>query len=186
MNRLVSGLWILGCTVVLALIAAAPASAQVTRVEPRQSIGFNLGYFAVRGQDSRVEGDVLWEDLSSLAFEVKISTPQRSAENGCSTSPTTSKQPSERASTSARFQACTSASPMPAAPRSNRISSSGSFPSRRRFGSSRWAGVRSSRISAPASAGSTGATVKQESSWILPTTRFFQLDTSRAEIRPVL
>jgi outer membrane protein W len=58
------------CAAGLVIAATAPASAQVTRVEPRQSIGFNLGYFAVRGEDSRVEGDVLWEDLSSLAFEV--------------------------------------------------------------------------------------------------------------------
>lgn len=71
MKRLISALWILACAAALALIAAAPASAQVTRVEPRQSIGFNLGYFAVRGEDSRVDGDVLWEDLSSLAFQVK-------------------------------------------------------------------------------------------------------------------
>ena len=61
---------ILLCAAGLVIAAAAPASAQVTRVEPRQSVGFNLGYFAVRGEDSRTDGDVLWEDLSSLAFEV--------------------------------------------------------------------------------------------------------------------
>jgi outer membrane protein W len=58
------------CAAGLLIAAAKPAAAQVTRVEPRQAIGFNLGYFAVRGEDARVEGDVLWEDLSSLAFEV--------------------------------------------------------------------------------------------------------------------
>ena len=44
--------------------------AQVTRVEPRQSIGFNLGYFALRGDDSRVDDDVLFADLEPLLFEV--------------------------------------------------------------------------------------------------------------------
>jgi hypothetical protein len=70
MKRLQTWLWILLCAAGLLVSVAARASAQVTRVEPRQSIGFNLGYFAVRGEDSRVEGDVLWEDLSSLAFEL--------------------------------------------------------------------------------------------------------------------
>jgi outer membrane protein W len=70
MKRFNTGLVILLC--VAGLIAAAtPAGAQVTRVEPRQAVGFNLGYFAVRGEDARVDGDVLWEDLSSLAFDIK-------------------------------------------------------------------------------------------------------------------
>ena len=71
MKRLVAVRWTLGCLAGLALLAPASASAQVTRVEPRQSIGFNLGYFAVRGVDSRVDGDVLWADLPSLVFQVK-------------------------------------------------------------------------------------------------------------------
>jgi outer membrane protein W len=70
MKRLNTGLVILLGAAVLLAAAATPAGAQVTRVEPRQAIGFNLGYFAVRGEDARVNGDVLWEDLSSLAFEV--------------------------------------------------------------------------------------------------------------------
>ena len=52
---------------------AAPASAQVVRVNPgdaKNSVGFNLGYFAVRGEDSRVDGDVLLADLDDLAFEI--------------------------------------------------------------------------------------------------------------------
>jgi opacity protein-like surface antigen len=57
-------------------ILAAPAQAQIRRVESgRNAIGFNIGYFAVRGLDSRVDNDVLVEDLSqgaySLAFDVK-------------------------------------------------------------------------------------------------------------------
>jgi outer membrane protein W len=58
----VAGLWL-----------AAPGSAnaqQIRRVEPRQSIGFNLGYFALRSVDSREDGDVLLANLPSLVFEV--------------------------------------------------------------------------------------------------------------------
>jgi opacity protein-like surface antigen len=60
----------------LLFIDASAAQAQITRVDSgRHSIGFNLGYFAVRGLDSRVEGDVLFADLSagdlSLLFDVK-------------------------------------------------------------------------------------------------------------------
>lgn len=71
MKRLVPVLWSLGCAAALTAVAPAPASAQVTRVESRQSIGFNLGYFALKGLDSRADGDVLFADLDSLAFEVK-------------------------------------------------------------------------------------------------------------------
>jgi opacity protein-like surface antigen len=60
--------WIAGCASVL--LAPATARAQVTRVEPRQSVGFNLGYFALRGEDTRIDGDVLVADLPSLLFEV--------------------------------------------------------------------------------------------------------------------
>jgi len=42
-----------GAAVTLALSAAVPAAAQ------DQSVSFNLGYFALRGSDSRVAGDVL-------------------------------------------------------------------------------------------------------------------------------
>ena len=57
-------------------IAAAPAHAQIRRVESgRNAVGFNVGYFALRGIDSRVENDVLVEDLTqgaySLAFDIK-------------------------------------------------------------------------------------------------------------------
>jgi opacity protein-like surface antigen len=54
----------------LLLATATDAQAQVRRVEPRNSVGFNIGYFAVRGEASRVDDDVLLEDLSSLAFEI--------------------------------------------------------------------------------------------------------------------
>jgi opacity protein-like surface antigen len=55
----------------LTLLLAVPAQAQVTRVESRQSVGFNLGYFSLRGEDSRDEADVLLADLPSLLFDIK-------------------------------------------------------------------------------------------------------------------
>ena len=68
---------LLQCTVAMALLtlaSAATAHAQITRVESgRNSVNFNLGYFALRGVDSRVAEDVLLADLfdvEPLAFEV--------------------------------------------------------------------------------------------------------------------
>ncbi|MBE3134573.1 MAG: hypothetical protein IMZ55_13970, partial [Acidobacteria bacterium] len=37
----------------------------------RQTVSFNLGGFSPRGIDARVAGDVLFEDLSFLAFRVE-------------------------------------------------------------------------------------------------------------------
>ena len=54
----------------LMVLAPAPAAAQIYQVEPNQAIGLNLGYFAVRAEDKRTDGDVLFADLDSLAFEV--------------------------------------------------------------------------------------------------------------------
>ena len=60
----------------LAVAAAVPAQAQVTRVtdSSRQAIGFNVGYFNAKGLDSRVDEDVLLANLSqgqlSLAFDI--------------------------------------------------------------------------------------------------------------------
>jgi hypothetical protein len=53
--------------------ATAPASAQVfqvTRSDAKHSVGFNFGYFAVKGEDSRVDEDVLLANLNDLAFEI--------------------------------------------------------------------------------------------------------------------
>ena len=60
---------------VFAIAGAVPAQAQVRRVESgRNAIGFNFGYFSVRDIDSRVDDDVLVQDLTqgaySLAFDV--------------------------------------------------------------------------------------------------------------------
>jgi opacity protein-like surface antigen len=58
-----------------ALVALAPAAAaaqvfQVTRSDARNTVNFNLGYFGLRGEDSRVDDDVLFNDLDSLAFDI--------------------------------------------------------------------------------------------------------------------
>ncbi|HSC27179.1 MAG TPA: hypothetical protein VLD67_07895, partial [Vicinamibacterales bacterium] len=63
----------LGVVLTAVLLAPAPAEAQIYRVQrgdARHAIGFNLGYFALRGEDSRVDEDVLLADLPSLLFEV--------------------------------------------------------------------------------------------------------------------
>ena len=46
------------------LVAAQPAAAQ-------QTLNFSFGYFAVRGEDARVERDVLNENLNFLSFDIK-------------------------------------------------------------------------------------------------------------------
>lgn len=74
-------LWLQGVRCVVGLAAAAAilapqaAQAQISRVssssDQKQAIGINLGYFMLRGEDSRVNGDVLFTDLESLAFDIK-------------------------------------------------------------------------------------------------------------------
>jgi opacity protein-like surface antigen len=58
----------------VSLFASSLANAQVVRVsrgESRNAIGFNIGYFAIRGEDARVADDVLLADLDEgLAFDV--------------------------------------------------------------------------------------------------------------------
>ncbi len=49
------------CAVVLGV---APASAQ-------QTVNFSLGYFAVKGEDARVQGDVIVANRDFLAFDVR-------------------------------------------------------------------------------------------------------------------
>lgn len=55
---------------IVLLASAVDAQAQIRRVEPSNSVGFNVGYFAVRAEDARDDDDVLLADLSSLAFEI--------------------------------------------------------------------------------------------------------------------
>jgi opacity protein-like surface antigen len=52
---------------------ASPASAQVvqvTRADSRHLVGGNLGYFLLKGEDSRVDDDVLLANLNDLAFQI--------------------------------------------------------------------------------------------------------------------
>jgi opacity protein-like surface antigen len=69
------GMRALGTVAVAAVLAPVPAAAQITRVsgssDTRQAIGFNVGYFALKGEDSRGEDDVLFRDLDSLLFDIK-------------------------------------------------------------------------------------------------------------------
>ena len=61
-----------GVTLIVAGLPA-PASAQIVQVsrgDARHSVGFNLGYFAVRGEDVRIDDDVLLANLDDLAFEI--------------------------------------------------------------------------------------------------------------------
>ena len=65
----------LGVLFIAGVLTPARAEAQIRRVSSsgdwRQAIGFNLGYFVVKGEDSRDENDVLFRDLDSLLFEIK-------------------------------------------------------------------------------------------------------------------
>ena len=68
----------MGLAVAAAILLPEIAHAQITRVssssDHRQAIGVTLGGFFVKGEDSRADGDVrdvLVEDLSSLAFDIK-------------------------------------------------------------------------------------------------------------------
>ncbi|HVL66031.1 MAG TPA: outer membrane beta-barrel protein [Vicinamibacterales bacterium] len=66
---------VLGVIAAAAILAPATAHAQITRVgtsaDWRQAIGFNLGYFALKGEDGRGEDDVLFRNRDSLLFELK-------------------------------------------------------------------------------------------------------------------
>lgn len=62
-----------GPVALMALLVPAVAQAQITRVtgaDTRQSFGFNLGGFFPKGEDSRVDHDVLFTDLDSLLFDI--------------------------------------------------------------------------------------------------------------------
>jgi opacity protein-like surface antigen len=64
----------LSLVLALALLTPVLAEAQIVRVsrnEPRNAIGFNIGYFVLRGEDSRTADDVLLADLNDLAFRIK-------------------------------------------------------------------------------------------------------------------
>jgi hypothetical protein len=63
----------MGVAAAAAILAPVAATAQIRQVsssDHRQAIGFTLGGFFPRGEDARVDGDVLFADLDELAFEV--------------------------------------------------------------------------------------------------------------------
>jgi outer membrane protein W len=55
--------WTVAGLVTVSLLSASTASAQ------QQSLSFSLGYFTVRGEDARVEGDVLVENREVYLFD---------------------------------------------------------------------------------------------------------------------
>jgi hypothetical protein len=67
--------WATGLAAAAAILAPTAAHAQIRQVsssdDHRQAIGFTLGGFFPKGEDSRVTGDVLFRDLDDLVFEVK-------------------------------------------------------------------------------------------------------------------
>ena len=61
-----------GMVAVAAVLAPSPAHAQITRVSNSdwtQAIGFKIGYFALKGDDSRGEDDVIFRNQDSLLFD---------------------------------------------------------------------------------------------------------------------
>jgi hypothetical protein len=62
-----------GLAAMMVLLAPASASAQISRVsssDHRNAVGVTLGGFFPRGEDGRVDGDVIVRDLDDLIFEV--------------------------------------------------------------------------------------------------------------------
>ena len=63
-----------GLAAAAAILAPTAAHAQIRQVsssDHHQAIGFTLGGFFPKGEDSRVNGDVLFRDLDDLVFEIK-------------------------------------------------------------------------------------------------------------------
>jgi hypothetical protein len=67
----------IGAAAAVAMCAPTAAQAQITRVssggssDHRQAVGVTFGGFLLKGEDSRVDGDVLFNDLDSLLFDIK-------------------------------------------------------------------------------------------------------------------
>ena len=60
--------------IIAALLTPQIAEAQVYRVsrgDSRHSIGFGLGYFALRGVDSRVDDDIIFNEQTDFLFELE-------------------------------------------------------------------------------------------------------------------
>jgi hypothetical protein len=56
--------------IVLTLLAGAALAMSVQTAAAQQTLNFSLGYLTVRGEDARVEGDVLNENRNFLVFDV--------------------------------------------------------------------------------------------------------------------
>jgi hypothetical protein len=56
--------------IVLTLLAGAALAMSVQTAAAQQTLNFSLGYFTVRGEDARAEGDVLNENRNFLVFDV--------------------------------------------------------------------------------------------------------------------
>src|SRR5512132_1615997 len=56
---------------ILAPVAAQAQIRQVSSSDHRQAIGFTVGGFFPKGEDSRVQGDTISADLNDLLFEIK-------------------------------------------------------------------------------------------------------------------
>jgi hypothetical protein len=56
--------------IVLTLLAGAALAMSVQTAAAQQTLNFSLGYFTVRGEDARVEGDVLNENRNFIVFDV--------------------------------------------------------------------------------------------------------------------
>src|SRR5689334_15115310 len=74
----------IGLMAAAAILAPAPAFAQIQRVsssDHKQAVGFTIGGFFPKGEDGRVEGDVIVRDLDELEFDIKdLSGPSLSGE----------------------------------------------------------------------------------------------------------
>ena len=65
---------ILTIAVVGVVLAPSPAQAQISRINNAdwsQAFGFKIGYFALKGLDSRGEDDVLFNNHDSLLFDIE-------------------------------------------------------------------------------------------------------------------
>ena len=89
---------ILGALAAVVVSTATPAEAQVVRVgstaDSRQSFGFTLGYFKVKGDDSRVDGDVIFNNHGSLVAVPRIARPHEAPSSSAAEYPTSAPRPS--------------------------------------------------------------------------------------------
>ncbi len=144
----------------LAVCASIVASAQPAFAQ--QTLNFSLGYFTVRGEDARVEGDVLVENLNAARVRhQRLQLRHGRAGNGWCRSATISRLAPASRSRGAPCRAFTPSSSIATAPRSSRSCGCAWCRCRSRFACCRSGSRRAcSRTSAPGSASSAGATAR--------------------------